>query len=76
MLAKIFEACIFRHAAPHWTRPEQVRERRPLYTISAGTPGADVTAAAAAALAAVAVAFQGDSVYASRVKTHAEQPYQ
>ncbi len=52
-----------------------MKELRPLYTVTAGTPGADVTAAAAAALAATAVALKGDTTYAARARTSAVQLY-
>lgn len=61
---------------PYWTRPEQVKELRPAYIVSGSQPGSDVVAAAAAALAATAVAFQGDDAYSSTLQGHAQELYQ
>ncbi len=53
-----------------------MKELRPVYTVTAGTPGADITGAAAAALAATAIALRNDTVYASRAQVSAVQLYE
>jgi hypothetical protein len=52
-----------------------VVEARPAYDISGTTPGADVVATAAAALAATFVAFEGDVGFITPVLQHATQLY-
>lgn len=60
---------------PNWTRPEQVNESRPAYDVTIEEPGADVAAAAAAALAATVVAFKGDKAYTGQLIDHAVELY-
>lgn len=62
-----------------WERPEDMDTPRTAYMVNASSPGSDVAAETAAALAAAAVAFTapningGDGQYASALLTHAKQ---
>eukprot|EP00898_Chlorokybus_atmophyticus_P008595 jgi/Chlat1/8737/Chrsp9S00893 len=57
-----------------WMKPEDMTTPRTSYKVDSGSPGSDVAAETAAALAAAAIVFQGkDSAYASTLIQHAEQ---
>jgi endoglucanase len=59
-----------------WGAPEVMPTPRPSYKIDAQHPGSDLAGQAAAALAAIAMAFQPtDPAYATMLLTHAEQLY-
>ncbi|XP_062230641.1 endoglucanase 14-like [Phragmites australis] len=57
-----------------WQRPEDMDTPRTVYSVNASSPGSDVAAETAAALAAAAVAFRRlDSRYSATLLAHAEQ---
>ncbi|KAF0923085.1 hypothetical protein E2562_003312 [Oryza meyeriana var. granulata] len=60
-----------------WQRPEDMDTPRTAYMVNASSPGSDVAAETAAALAAAAVAFTGaDGNYASTLLMHAKQLFE
>uniref|UniRef100_J3M3N4 Endoglucanase n=1 Tax=Oryza brachyantha TaxID=4533 RepID=J3M3N4_ORYBR len=60
-----------------WQRPEDMDTPRTAYMVNASSPGSDVAAETAAALAAAAVAFTGaDASYASTLLVHAKQLFE
>ncbi|XP_076451420.1 uncharacterized protein LOC143287344 [Babylonia areolata] len=60
----------------YWGRPEDMTMDRPAYKLTPQTPGSDVLAETAAALAAGSVAFQGvDTQYSSLLLRHAKELY-
>ncbi|KAL8161754.1 hypothetical protein V2J09_013243 [Rumex salicifolius] len=56
-----------------WERPETMSEKRPLTQINASTPGADVAAETAAAMAAASLVFKDNSTYSSTLLKHSKQ---
>lgn len=57
-----------------WDRPEDMTEARPLIQINASTPGTEVAAEAAAAMAAASLVFKSkNSGYSSNLLKHAKQ---
>uniref|UniRef100_A0A1J3J794 Endoglucanase n=1 Tax=Noccaea caerulescens TaxID=107243 RepID=A0A1J3J794_NOCCA len=59
---------------PCWERPETMKEKRPLIKIDAETPGTEVAAEAAAAMASASLVFKdSDPQYSSTLLRHAKQ---
>ncbi|ERM96788.1 hypothetical protein AMTR_s02175p00005920, partial [Amborella trichopoda] len=57
-----------------WERPEDMKEKRPLTQVNTSTPGTEVAAETAAALASASLVFKSsDSAYSSLLLKHAEQ---
>lgn len=57
-----------------WERPETMSEKRPLTKITANSPGSDVAAETAAAMAAASLVYKPiDASYSSSLLGHAEQ---
>ncbi|KQK17545.2 hypothetical protein BRADI_1g35220v3 [Brachypodium distachyon] len=57
-----------------WERPETMSEKRPLTKITAKSPGSDVAAETAAAMAAASLVYKPiDGTYSSSLLRHAEQ---
>lgn len=56
-----------------WERPEDMAEKRPLSKVDASSPGSDVAAETAAAMAAASLVFKSDSTYSSTLLKHAQQ---
>uniref|UniRef100_A0A804PCX2 Endoglucanase n=1 Tax=Zea mays TaxID=4577 RepID=A0A804PCX2_MAIZE len=57
-----------------WERPETMSEKRPLTKITAKSPGSDVAAETAAAMAAASLVYKpGNATYASSLLDHAER---
>ncbi|KAL8172103.1 hypothetical protein V2J09_023907 [Rumex salicifolius] len=56
-----------------WERPETMSEKRPLIQINASTPGTEVAAETAAAMAASSLVFKSNSQYAGTLLKHAKQ---
>ncbi|EPS64495.1 hypothetical protein M569_10284, partial [Genlisea aurea] len=57
-----------------WERPEEMTEARPLTQVNASSPGSDVAAETAAALAAASLVFRNsDSGYSDSLLKHAKQ---
>lgn len=57
-----------------WERPEEMTEKRPLIQINANTPGSDVAAETAAAMASASMVFKStDSSYADSLLQHAQK---
>lgn len=59
-----------------WGRPEDMKMARPAIAIGPGKPGSDLAGQTAAALAAIAMAFEAvDPEYAMRCEAHARELY-
>ena len=59
-----------------WGRPELMNMSRPVALVNAvGSPGTDLLASTAAALAAVGMALADDAVYSTRLIVTAQQLY-
>jgi len=60
-----------------WERPQDIKDKRPVYEINEKNPGSELAAEAAAALASSSMVFknQGDHKYASRLLSHAKELY-
>lgn len=59
-----------------WGRPELMNMSRPVALVNAaGSPGTDLLASAAAALAAAGMALADDAVYSTRLIVTAQQLY-
>lgn len=59
---------------PCWERPETMTEKRPLTKIDADTPGTEVAAETAAAMASASLVFKdSDSQYSATLLKHAKQ---
>ncbi|PIN08929.1 Cellulase [Handroanthus impetiginosus] len=57
-----------------WERPEDMKEERPLTQVNTSSPGSDVAAETAAALAAASLVFRtADSAYSTALLKHAKQ---
>ncbi|KAK1431325.1 hypothetical protein QVD17_07782 [Tagetes erecta] len=57
-----------------WDRPEGMTEKRPLIQINASTPGTEVAAETAAAMASASLVFKSsDSTYSSLLLKHAKE---
>ncbi|KAK9748446.1 hypothetical protein RND81_02G058100 [Saponaria officinalis] len=57
-----------------WERPETMTEKRPLVQVNTSTPGTEVAAETAAAMAAASLVFKtSDSSYSSNLLKHAKQ---
>ncbi|KAL9238051.1 hypothetical protein vseg_012527 [Gypsophila vaccaria] len=57
-----------------WERPETMSEERPLTQVNTSTPGTEVAAETAAAMAAASLVFKkSDSTYSSNLLKHAKQ---
>ncbi|XP_030527371.2 endoglucanase 2-like [Rhodamnia argentea] len=57
-----------------WDRPETMTEKRPLTQVNTSTPGTEVAAETAAAMASASLVFKTvDSTYSSTLLKHAEQ---
>lgn len=57
-----------------WDRPEKMTGKRPLTMVNTSSPGSDVVAETAAALASASLVFKSvDSTYSSTLLKHAEQ---
>ncbi|XP_050267650.1 endoglucanase 2 [Quercus robur] len=57
-----------------WERPEVMTEKRPLTQVNTSSPGTDVAAETAAAMASASLVFKKiDSKYSSTLLTHAKQ---
>ncbi|XP_043713193.1 endoglucanase 24 isoform X3 [Telopea speciosissima] len=57
-----------------WERPENMSEKRPLTQVNTSSPGADVAAETAAAMAAASLVFKTtDSTYSGSLLKHAKQ---
>lgn len=57
-----------------WDRPEEMTEKRPLIQVNTSTPGTDVAAETAAAMASASLVFKStDSTYSSLLLKHAQQ---
>ncbi|KAK4778614.1 hypothetical protein SAY86_006142 [Trapa natans] len=57
-----------------WDRPETMTEKRPLTMVNVSTPGTEVAAETAAALASASLVFKSeDATYSSTLLKHAEQ---
>lgn len=57
-----------------WIRPENMKTPRTLLKVDTNTPGTEIVAETAAALAAASIVFRGpDRVYARGLVTRAEQ---
>ncbi|KAL2894815.1 Endoglucanase 24 [Bienertia sinuspersici] len=57
-----------------WNRPEDMTEKRPLTQVNVSTPGTEVAAETAAAMAAASLVFKSsDSTYSSMLLKHAKQ---
>ncbi|KAF9620808.1 hypothetical protein IFM89_014745 [Coptis chinensis] len=57
-----------------WERPETMGEKRPLTQVNTTSPGTEVAAETAAALAAASLVFKRtDSTYSDKLLTHAKQ---
>lgn len=56
-----------------WNKPEDMTEARPLTMVNASTPGTEVAAETAAALASASLVFKSDSTYSSLLLKHARQ---
>lgn len=56
-----------------WDRPEDMTEKRPLIQINASTPGTEVAAESAAAMASASLVFKSDSTYSSLLLKHAKE---
>lgn len=57
-----------------WERPEAMTEKRPLTQVNTSTPGTEVAAETAAAMASASLVFKTvDSTYSSTLLKHAEQ---
>lgn len=57
-----------------WERPEAMTENRPLTQVNTSSPGTDVAAETAAAMASASLVFKKiDSKYSSTLLTHAKQ---
>ncbi|XP_062074430.1 endoglucanase 20-like [Humulus lupulus] len=60
-----------------WERPEDMDTSRALYKITSGSPGTEVAAEAAAALAAASIAFkEDDSSYSSRLLSQSQSLFE
>jgi hypothetical protein len=60
----------------YWARPEDMTWARPSYKVTSRRPGSDIVANAAAALAAVSVAYQPyDSAYSKLALSNARNLY-
>ncbi|XP_044510222.1 endoglucanase 10-like [Mangifera indica] len=56
-----------------WERPESMTEKRPLTQVNTSSPGSDVAAETAAAMASASLVFKGDSTYSSTLLRHAKE---
>ena len=57
-----------------WDRPEAMTEKRPLVQVNTSTPGTEVAAETAAAMAAASLVFKSsDATYSSTLLKHAKQ---
>nr|ALR96227.1 cellulase [Lactuca sativa] len=56
-----------------WDRPEDMTEKRPAIQINASSPGSDVAAETAAAMAAASLVFKSNSGYSSSLLKHAKE---
>ncbi|GAV67831.1 Glyco_hydro_9 domain-containing protein [Cephalotus follicularis] len=57
-----------------WYRPEDMTEKRPLAQVNTSSPGSDVAAETAAAMASASLVFKtSDSTYSSTLLKHAQQ---
>ncbi|CAN0872119.1 Endoglucanase 2 [Linum grandiflorum] len=57
-----------------WNRPEDMTEKRPVFQVNASSPGSDVAAEAAAAMASASLVFKKkDSDYSNTLLKHAKQ---
>lgn len=57
-----------------WDRPEVMTEKRPLTQVNTSTPGTEVAAETAAAMASASLVFKKtDPTYSSTLLTHAQQ---
>ncbi|XP_071732021.1 endoglucanase 10-like [Rutidosis leptorrhynchoides] len=56
-----------------WDRPEVMTEKRPLIQINSSTPGTEVAAETAAAMASASLVFKSDSTYSSLLLKHAKE---
>lgn len=57
-----------------WERPEVMAEKRPLYQINSSSPGSDVAAETAAAMASASLVFKSiNPTYSSLLLKHAQQ---
>lgn len=57
-----------------WRRPESINDKKPLSQVNKTSPGSDVAAETAAALAAASIVFKNtDSTYSSNLLKHAKQ---
>ena len=61
----------------YWGRPEDMTMARPSYSITENSPGSELAAETAAALAAASIVFRGvDNTYASTLVQHASDLYE
>lgn len=60
-----------------WERPETMKEERPTLKVDTSSPGSDIAAETAAAMASASLVFRKtDSAYADKLIEHAEQLFQ
>lgn len=60
-----------------WERPENMMEKRPTFQVDALSPGSDVAAETAAAMASASLVFRKtDSAYSDKLISHAQQLFQ